>query len=134
MDPDLQVYFIDGSTCTLVFLNCGKFFQLHAPSTNPLFSIEETGFMHSACGLLCYYGESDLTHTIDLMLQIPLPDEDLITSLLCWDGLDAEFAPSKTRYNSNKSTYCLAPHLKIRQDAFSWKYGNAGMVPPPYLS
>ena len=103
------------------------------PTANPLFSIEETGFVRSACGLLRYYGETELARVVDLILQLPLPDEDLIASLLCWNGLDAEFAPLKTPYDSHKTTYHLARHLKNKQDGFYHKYGDADMVPLPYV-
>ena len=103
------------------------------PTVNPLFSIEETRFVRSACGLLPYYSETELTWIVDLILQLPLPDEDLIASLLCWNGLDAKFTPSKTPYDSNKTTYRLAHHLKNKQDEFYHKYGDTDMVPPPYV-
>ena len=133
LDDDIQVYFIDGNTCTSVYLNRGEFFQQHAPTVNPLFSIEETRFIWLVCRLLSYYGETKLTRVVDLILQLPLPDEDLIASLLCRNGLDTEFTPLKTPYDSNKTTYHLAHHLKNKQDEFYYKYSDTDMVPPPYI-
>jgi hypothetical protein len=132
LEEDIQVLFVDGNTCAEVHLNRGHFFQQRAPSANPLFSIEETGFMRTACGYLRYYGETELARVIDLILQLPLPDEDLVASLLAWHQLDAEFAPSRTKYDDdNTSTYRLARHLKTKQDAFYHKYGSAEILPPP---
>ena len=86
--------------CTLTEVNSSNSAR---PTVNPLLSIEEAGFIQSACGLLCYYSETELARVVDLILQLPLPDEDLIASLLCWNGLDTEFTPSKTPYGSNKT-------------------------------
>ena len=132
-DNDIQVYLINGNTCTLVYLNRSEFFQQRVPTVNPLFSIEETRFIQSVCRLLRYYGETELTRVVDLILQLPLSDEDLIASLLCWNRLDAKFAPLKTPYDLNKTTYRLAHHLKNKQDKFYNKYGDPDMVPPPYV-
>ena len=72
-----------------------------------------------------------LTQVVDLILQLPLPDEDLIASLLYWNGLNTKFTPSKTPYDLNKRTYhrfhgCLVipqhqPHYKSHSDTLGCK-------------
>ncbi|KAF8549718.1 hypothetical protein OG21DRAFT_1525616 [Imleria badia] len=133
MDPDIHVYFIDGNNCASVYLNRGQFFQQCAPSANPLYSPEETGFMQSACGLLWLYGETKLARVADLILQLPLPNEALVASLLSWDALDKKFKYSKTKFNSHKTMFRLVWHLKTKQDEFYHKYGDADIIPPPYV-
>ena len=81
-EDEVYILLLDGTTCTPAYIHRGEFLQQRAPTANPLFTLEEAGFLRSACGLLRFYGKTELAEVVDLILQTPLPDEDVVTQLL----------------------------------------------------
>jgi hypothetical protein len=73
---------VDGVCCIPTSMTHTTFFLQLCPTVNPLFSYEEVAFLRSAAGLFCFFGYFTLADAIDNLLQHPLPDEDVIFTLL----------------------------------------------------
>ncbi|KAN0078277.1 hypothetical protein V8E55_010334 [Tylopilus felleus] len=85
---DIEVMFADSNLCTPVTLHRGKFYQQLTPTANPFYSLTKAGYIHSACGILCFYGETDIARILDEILVMPYPNEDLVATLLTHYHLD----------------------------------------------
>lgn len=88
VDEDIEVMFTNGNLCTLVTLYQGEFYQQLAPLANPLYSLFDPGYICSVCGILHFYGKTNITQILDEILVILYPDEDLMATLLMHYHLD----------------------------------------------
>jgi len=79
---DIFIILLDGTTSAPSYVHRGEFYQQRAPAANPLFTLEQVGFMQSACGIFRFYGDTDLADLIDQTLQLALPEKDYISQLL----------------------------------------------------
>ncbi|KAF8439421.1 hypothetical protein L210DRAFT_989452 [Boletus edulis BED1] len=132
---DITVYALHGNVLAPVTLHCGEFIQQYTPSANPLFSVDETGFLCSACSVLRFHGQVPLAQTLDVILQTPLPDEDFIGSLLTYSYLDNRAGMIPNNHGGPRPTikwFCyLANHLRAKQECYYWLHGGGDIVPPP---
>ena len=129
----MYILLLDGTTCAPAYVHRGKFLQQRAPTANPLFTLKEAGFLCSACGLLRFYGETELAEVVDLILQTPLPDEDVVTQLLHEFHLEdpTSFAGSCT--GTRGGIIMNANKLHIKQQEFYQRYGDADTVALPHV-
>ena len=56
----ITVLFLDGTSFAPTLVHRGEFFQQRAPCANPLFTLEEVGFLQSASGTLPFFSEIKL--------------------------------------------------------------------------
>ena len=126
----LLVMAYNSTTCAIYR---GEFFQQCTPSANPFFTLEETGFMQSASGLLCFYSEPELAMLIDSILQLTILDEDFITQLLHEYHLDDPDSFAGRCAIGRIELYDEAWRLCNKQDKFYWQYGDADTVLPPHV-
>ncbi|KIK32304.1 hypothetical protein CY34DRAFT_19144 [Suillus luteus UH-Slu-Lm8-n1] len=82
MQDQLILIVVDGVRCIPASVTRTTFFLQLCPSANPLFAYEEIAFLRSAAGLFRFFGYFTLADAIDDLLQRPLPDEDVIFTLL----------------------------------------------------
>ena len=131
MKSDMLLLTFDGVTSAPVFIHRGEFFQQCAPSANPFLTLEETGFDRSICRLLWFYGELALANIIDQVLELTLPDEDLITQLLHQYLLDNPTSFEGSRACGTCHLCEEAKRLRSKQEHFYWHYGDTDTMPPP---
>ena len=131
MKSDMLLLAFDGVTSAPVFVHQGESFQQHAPSANPFLTLEETGFAWSACGLLRFYSELALADITDQVLELTLPDEDLITQLLHQYLLDDPTSFEGSCACGTRHLCEEAKRLHSKQDHFYWHYSDTDTALPP---
>ncbi|KIK31918.1 hypothetical protein CY34DRAFT_19447 [Suillus luteus UH-Slu-Lm8-n1] len=82
MQEQIVLIVVDGVRCIPASVTRATFFLQLCPAANPLFSHEEVAFLRSAAGLFRFFSYFTLADAIDDLLQRPLPDEDVIFTLL----------------------------------------------------
>jgi len=127
----VTVLFLNGTTFAPASVHWGEFFQQRAPCANPLFTLKEVGFLRSASGTLHFFGEIELADLIDQLLQVPLPDKDLVTQLLHNFHLDDPESVAGCRTAEPCSLYVDMHRLRSKQEDYYWRYGDADTVTPP---
>ncbi|KAG1735825.1 hypothetical protein EDB19DRAFT_1910554 [Suillus lakei] len=73
---------VDGVRCIPATVNRATFFLQLCPSSNPLFTLEETATIRTAAGIFRFYRKFQLADTLDDLLELSLPDEDVVHDLL----------------------------------------------------
>ena len=131
MKSDMLLLAFDGVISVPVFVHQGEFFQQCMPSANPFLTLEETGFTQSTCRLLWFYGEHKLADIINQVLELTLPDGDLITQFLHQFLLDDPTSFEGSCACSTCHQCEEAKQLHSKQEHFYWHYGNTDTAPPP---
>ena len=132
----ITIYAIHGNTIAPVKLPRGEFIQQIAPTANPLFTIAESGYLRSASGILCFYGQVGIAGLVDLILQTTLPDEDLIATLLTYGHLDDRtgMALHNNLIKGDGAIYCeTAHHLRNKQACYYEAFGSKNLLPSPVV-
>jgi hypothetical protein len=88
MLKDIFIIVVDGVRCIPATVNRATFFLQLCPSSNPLFTLEETAALRTASGMFRFYSSFQLADTIDDLLELSLPDEDTVHELLQNYSLD----------------------------------------------
>jgi hypothetical protein len=134
MRDNMLVIVHDSTTGMHIYIHRGQYYQQYAPTANPLFTLQEAGFMWTASGLLHFFSESDLTTLLDQVLQLPLLDKDLITYLHN-NYLEDPNSFIGYHINCGRGEIFRDHHqLKKKQGIFFWKYGDTEAVPPLHVS
>lgn len=129
----LPVLFIDDTLITPASVYWGEFFQQHAPSANPLFTLKEISFLQSASRMLCFTGEVELADHIDQILQIPLLDKDLITQLLHNFHLDDPNSLIGCYITKLQSLYHDVYCLHAKQKDYYWQHDTLEIIMPLFV-
>ncbi|KAG1803865.1 uncharacterized protein HD556DRAFT_1303853 [Suillus plorans] len=79
---------VDGVRCIPANVNRAAFFLQACPSSNPLFTIDEAATLRTTSGIFRFYSYFQLADTIDDLLALSLPDEDVVHQLLQNYSLD----------------------------------------------
>ncbi|KAG1866485.1 hypothetical protein DFJ58DRAFT_723982 [Suillus subalutaceus] len=81
-DHDLCIILIERNHALPAWVNRAAFLMQHAPFCNPFLTRHEATFLHLASSYLHFYGYGDATRAIDHVLQLTVPDEDVVNILL----------------------------------------------------
>lgn len=122
------VLFINGTIITPALVHWGEFFQQCTPSANSLFTFKEIDFLWSASEMLYFMNEIKISNLIDLILQIPLPDEDLFIELLHDFHLDDPNSLAGHCTTKLQSLYYDTCHLHAKQEDYYWQHGTLKII------
>lgn len=73
---------INGVCCIPANINHTTFFLQMCLASNTLFTIDEAMTLHTASGIFHFYSYFELADTIDDLLALSLPNEDIVHQLL----------------------------------------------------
>jgi len=103
MLKDIFIIVVDGVRCIPATVRRAPFFLQLCPSSNPLFTLDETAELRTASGIFRFYGSFQLADTIDDLLELSLPDEDIVHELLQNYSLDDLYGTCVKPTFSNKA-------------------------------
>ncbi|KAG2120933.1 uncharacterized protein F5147DRAFT_766808 [Suillus discolor] len=81
-EADLCFILIENDKALPAWVNRSAFFLQMAPFCNPFLTQHESTYLRSAASYFCFYGYEHTTNIIDHVLQLTVPDEDVIYILL----------------------------------------------------
>ncbi|KIJ60708.1 hypothetical protein HYDPIDRAFT_31930, partial [Hydnomerulius pinastri MD-312] len=114
----MYVIATDGDKSIPMVVHRGDFFQHRYPSANPFLSLAETGYLRSAAGYFRFYGAFDLADTIDDLLQLTVPDEDVVSTLLHEYHLDRLYGTGVYAVSSLDDRCALTERMRQEQRQF----------------
>ncbi|KAN0078445.1 hypothetical protein V8E55_010502 [Tylopilus felleus] len=134
LHQDISILVADGNLCAPIILHRGEFFQHICPSANPFFTLDEVGFICTALGILRFYGVTDIVRILDMILVMPYPNEDLVTTLLLNHHLKYLGGTSLVPTSSLDSLFQTARNLREQQHCFySSTWIDSDLTLPPSI-
>ncbi|KAG1876939.1 hypothetical protein C8R48DRAFT_768506 [Suillus tomentosus] len=99
-EPDVCIILVERDCALPAWVNRASFLLQHAPFANPFLTRNESAFLRSASSYLRFYGYDESSRAIDNILQMTVPDEDIVGILLQELFLDELFG---TRVKAEES-------------------------------
>jgi hypothetical protein len=123
-EADLCLIIIEDDKALPAWVNHAAFLLQTAPFCNPFLTRHESAYLRSAAGYFRFYGYEHSANLIDCILQLTVPDEDIIYILLQELLLDDLFR-TNIRPLANLGTIFATHERKHRQEFAVFRPGPA---------
>ncbi|KAG1868221.1 hypothetical protein C8R48DRAFT_671655 [Suillus tomentosus] len=129
-ETDVCLILIEDDKALPAWVNCAAFLLQTSPFCNPFVTRHESAYLRSAAGYFRFYGYEHTSNMIDRVLQLTVPDEDVVHILLQELLLDNLFRTNIKPHSSLGSILALHER-KHRQDFVMFRPGPAGTYEDP---
>ncbi|KAG1784463.1 uncharacterized protein HD556DRAFT_1451750 [Suillus plorans] len=132
-ETDMCLILIEDDKVLPAWVNCAAFLLQTSPFCNPFVTRQESAYLRSAAGYFRFYGYEHTSNIIDHILQLTVPDEDVVHILLQELLLDNLFCTNIKPHSSLGSILALHER-KHHQDFVMFQPGPARTYKDPVIS
>jgi hypothetical protein len=121
---------IEGDRALPAWVSRTAFLLQHAPFCNPFLTRTESTYLRSAAGYFRFFGFEGVTRAIDQILQMTVPDEDVVYILL-QDFLLDDLRHTRIKSESSVGSILSVHERQHRQDLAIFRPGCAAAFEDP---